>query len=42
MPWKTVNCEIDLRVGGIFRTVMQSPEGQQFDNAGCYLEIIPN
>ena len=42
LPWKTVDCEIDLRVGGIFRTVMQSPEGQQFDNAGCYLEIMPN
>lgn len=42
LPWKIVDCEIDLRAGGIFRTVMQSPEGQQFDNAGCYLEIIPN
>ncbi|OQW70561.1 MAG: polyketide cyclase [Proteobacteria bacterium ST_bin12] len=42
LPWKTIECEIDLRAGGIFRTVMQSPEGQQFDNTGCYLEIIPN
>ena len=42
LPWKTVDCEIDLRLGGIFRTVMQSPEGQQFDNVGCYLEIMPN
>ena len=41
-PWKTVDCEIDLRAGGIFRTVMQSPEGQKFDNIGCYLEITPN
>ena len=24
-PWKTVDCEIDLRPGGIFRTVMRSP-----------------
>ncbi len=39
-PWKTVDCEIDLRPGGIFRTVMRSPEGQDFNNAGCYLEII--
>ena len=23
-PWKTVECEIDLRPGGIFRTVMRS------------------
>lgn len=41
-PWKTVECEIDLKPGGIFRTVMQSPEGQQFPNHGCYLELIPN
>lgn len=42
LPWKTVECEIDLRPGGKFYTVMQSPEGQQFPNYGCYLEIIPN
>jgi uncharacterized protein YndB with AHSA1/START domain len=41
-PWKTIDCEIDLRPGGIFRTVMRGPEGQQFDNAGCYLEIVKN
>jgi uncharacterized protein YndB with AHSA1/START domain len=26
-PWKTIDCEIDLRPGGLFRTVMCSPEG---------------
>lgn len=41
-PWKTVECEIDLRPGGAFRTVMESPEGQRFPNAGCYLEVVPN
>ena len=41
-PWKTVDCEIDLRAGGIFRTVMRSPEGQEFPNVGCYLEVIEN
>jgi uncharacterized protein YndB with AHSA1/START domain len=41
-PWRTVDCEIDLRPGGLFRTVMCSPEGQEFPNIGCYLEIIPN
>lgn len=42
LPWKTVACEIDLCPGGRFYTVMQSPDGQQFPNDGCYLEIIPN
>jgi uncharacterized protein YndB with AHSA1/START domain len=41
-PWTTVDCEIDLRPGGIFRTVMRSPEGQEFPNVGCYLEVIEN
>ena len=41
-PWKTVDCQIDLRSGGIFRTVMRSPEGQELLNAGCYLEIVEN
>lgn len=41
-PWTTIDCEIDLRPGGIFRTVMQSPEGQEFPNVGCYLEVIEN
>jgi uncharacterized protein YndB with AHSA1/START domain len=41
-PWMTIDCEIDLRPGGIFRTVMRSPEGQEFPNLGCYLEAIEN
>jgi uncharacterized protein YndB with AHSA1/START domain len=42
LPWKTIDCEIDLRPGGVFRTTMQSPEGAEFPNAGCYLEVVPN
>ena len=42
LPWKTVDCEIDLRPGGVFRTVMRSPEGQDHPNVGCYLEVIEN
>jgi uncharacterized protein YndB with AHSA1/START domain len=42
LPWTTVDCEIDLRPGGLFRTVMRSPEGQEFRNLGCYLEIVPH
>jgi len=40
-PWSTVDCEIDLRPGGIFKVVMQSPEGQTFAHPGCYLEVVP-
>lgn len=41
-PWTVSHCEIDLRPGGMFRTVMKSPEGDEFPNVGCYLEIVPN
>lgn len=41
-PWTTVDCEIDLRPGGLFYTVMRSPEGQDFPNTGCCLEVVPN
>lgn len=41
-PWTITDCEIDLRPGGSFRTVMRSPEGQEFPNIGCYLDIVPN
>jgi uncharacterized protein YndB with AHSA1/START domain len=41
-PWKTVHCEIDLRAGGIFKTIMQSPQGDLFPNEGCFLEIEKN
>lgn len=42
LPWKTIECEIDLRPGGIFRTVMESPEGMKVPGTGCYLEVVPN
>lgn len=41
-PWTITDCEIDLRPGGIFRTTMRSPEGQEFPNVGCYLDVVPN
>lgn len=40
-PWGVSDCEIDLRPGGIFRTTMLSPEGQEFPNMGCYLDVVP-
>ena len=41
-PWSITECEVDLRPGGMLRFVMRSPEGQEFPNVGCYLEIVPN
>jgi uncharacterized protein YndB with AHSA1/START domain len=41
-PWKTIDAQLDLRPGGMFRTTMQSPEGQTFPNMGCYLEVVKN
>jgi uncharacterized protein YndB with AHSA1/START domain len=41
-PWTTVECELDLRPGGIFRTVMRSPEGQEFPHVACFLELVEN
>ncbi len=41
-PYETPQCEIELRPGGIFRTVMRSPEGEEFDGSGCFLDIVPN
>lgn len=41
-PWQTVDCELDLRPGGMFRAVMRSPEGEEFPTVFCYLEIVPN
>jgi uncharacterized protein YndB with AHSA1/START domain len=41
-PWKTIACESDLRPGGMFSFIMQSPEGQYFPGVSCYLEIIKN
>jgi uncharacterized protein YndB with AHSA1/START domain len=41
-PWQTTEVALDLRPGGIFRTVMRSPEGEEFPGVGCYLEVVPN
>jgi uncharacterized protein YndB with AHSA1/START domain len=41
-PWKTVAVDLDLRPGGRCVTTMESPEGDQYPNAGCYLQVEPN
>lgn len=41
-PWQVVECEIDLKPGGTFRTAMESPEGERMpDNNWCFLTIEP-
>jgi uncharacterized protein YndB with AHSA1/START domain len=40
-PWRTTDCEIDLRPGGKFRTVMEGPNGEKNDSTGCFLAVIP-
>jgi uncharacterized protein YndB with AHSA1/START domain len=40
--WMAAECEIDLRLGGTFHTVLQGPSGTTLDNPGCYLEVVPN
>lgn len=39
-PWETPFAELDVRPGGKFHTIMRSPEGEEFDNVGCYLEVV--
>ena len=40
-PWTVKHCEVDLRPGGTFRTIMGGPAGEEHDVAGCYLEVVP-
>lgn len=41
-PWKVSEASIDLRPGGKFFTRMRGPEGEDYPNFGCFLEIVPN
>jgi len=41
-PWSTTDAEVDAVPGGIFRTVMEGPEGERAEGAGCVLEAVPN
>src|SRR5262249_34656847 len=41
-PYTTPIAEVDVRVGGVSRIVMKSPDGHEMPCPGTYLEIIPN
>ena len=41
-PWVTSEAEIDARPGGIFRTVMEGPDGERNEGTGCVLEAVPD
>ncbi|MEZ5410271.1 MAG: SRPBCC family protein [Acidimicrobiales bacterium] len=41
-PWKTAEVDLELRPGGRYITTMESPEGDRYPNAGCYLQVEPN
>jgi uncharacterized protein YndB with AHSA1/START domain len=40
-PWYVSEARIDLRPGGEFFTVMNGPDGEQFDNPGVFLAVDP-
>lgn len=42
LPWTTSHATLDMRPGGIFETIMRDPEGNEFNNSGVFLEVVPN
>ena len=37
----TPHCEMDLRPGGVFKTVMRAPDGAEYPTRGVFLEVTP-
>ena len=35
-------CQMELRPGGAFRTVMRAPDGTEYSTRGIFLEVVPN
>lgn len=33
-------CEMDLRAGGVFKTVMRAPDGTDYPTRGVFLEVV--
>jgi uncharacterized protein YndB with AHSA1/START domain len=40
-PWYVSECQIDLRPGGVFATVMRGPAGEEHSDPGIWLEVVP-
>ena len=36
----TPSCQMDLRAGGTFRTVMRAPDGTEYPTRGIFLEVV--
>ncbi|EKF20932.1 SRPBCC family protein [Nitratireductor pacificus] len=41
-PWTIGKAEIDVRPGGGSLIVMKDPEGNEYPNAGVYLDVVEN
>ena len=41
-PWSISACTIDLRPGGTLNFTMRSPEGDEYPNTQCYLDVTPH
>jgi uncharacterized protein YndB with AHSA1/START domain len=39
-PFAITECAIDLRPGGEFSFTMRTPDGEEYPNAGCILDVI--
>jgi uncharacterized protein YndB with AHSA1/START domain len=39
--WSLSTCEVDARVGGGFRFILQGPDGQKMGMRGVYRELTP-
>jgi uncharacterized protein YndB with AHSA1/START domain len=41
-PTDALRAEADLRVGGRFRVVFRTPDGEEHDVGGVYRDVVPN
>jgi uncharacterized protein YndB with AHSA1/START domain len=41
-PITTPECEMDVRPGGLFRTLMRAPDGKEYPTQGCFLDVVEN